>query len=124
MSLPAFAGGASTYVENSYNLRNIYNGRSQTNVKVDSTYEFDRTAQSNASKIGTTSSTTMQSASGNKDGFAINQSFVEKDNFNISNTSSVKETGSGSENKTVTVSDSYSYNGFDKTHRVTSGFGY
>ena len=124
MSLPALAGGASTYVENSYSLRNIYNGRSETKVNIDSTYEFDRTAQSNASKIGTTSSTTKQSAYGHKDGFDISQTFEEKDNFNIENTSSVTETGSGTETKTVEVTDSYSYNGFDKTHRVTSGFGY
>ena len=124
MSVPAFAGGASSYVENDFSVRNIYNGRSETKVNIDSNYKFDRSAVSYSSKEGTSYTETNQSASGDKDGFWIDQSFNEVDDFTISASTTVTENGWGNETKTVRVSDSYSYNGIDKTHRVTTGFSY
>ena len=124
LSVPAFAGGASSYVENDFSVRNICNGRSSTNVNVDSNYDFTRSATSVSTKEGTSLTTTSQSAVGHTDGFDINQSFNETDDFNISATTTITENGSGSETKAVVVSDSYSYNGIDKTHRVTTGFSY
>ena len=124
MSVPAFAGGASSYVENDFSVRNIYNGRSSTKVNVDSNYKFDRHATSVSTKEGHSLTTTSQSASGDKDGFWIDQSFDEVDSFDISATTTVTESGWGNETKSVRVNDSYSYNGIDKTHRVTTGFSY
>ena len=124
LSVPALAGGASSYVENDFSVRNIYNGRSSTKVNIDSNYDFTRSAESYSTKNGTSVTTTSQSAKGHKDGFDINQSFNEQDNFEISASTTVTENGSGNETKTVRVSDSYSYNGIDKTHRVTTGFSY
>ena len=124
LSLPAIAGGASTYFENSYNIRNIFNGLSETKVRLDSTYRFDRKSVSDSLKQGTTNSVTKQSASGDVDGFWTEQSFIEKDKFHISARSNVTENGWGVEKVRLTSFDTFQYNGFDKTHRVTSGFSY
>ena len=124
LSIPAIAGGASTYVENSYSIRNIFSGLSETKVRLDSTYRFDRKSISDSLKQGTTSSRTNQSASGDVDGFWVDQSFREVDKFNIYSRSNVVENGWGIEKVSLRSFDSYQYNGFDKTHRVTSGFGY
>ena len=120
ISAPALAG--SSYVENDYSIRNVFNGRSRTDVKIDSQYDFQRSASSNASKVGTTRTETNQSSRGDVDGFWTEQSFNEVDNFDIASYSNASETGSGWRTEKIRVNDSYSYNGIDKTHRVTSGF--
>ena len=124
LSLSAFAGGASSYVENDFRIRNIYNGRSETKVRVDSNYTFDRKAISDSIKQGTSLSVTKQSASGDVGGFWVEQSFKEIDNFNISANTTLEERGWGQEIKNVRSFDTYRYNGFDKTHRVSTGFSY
>ena len=124
LSLPAIAGGASAYVENDFSVRNIYDGRSETRVKIDSLYTFDRRAISNSVKQGSSFTLTKQSASGDVGGFWIDQSFKEIDNFNIYANTKIDETGWGKEVKAIRVSDTYSYNGIDKTHRVSTGFSY
>lgn len=120
LSLPALAG--SSYVENDFSIRNIYNGRSKTDVKVNTRYDFDRTATSTASKVGTSHTTTTQMTKGDIDGLWQEQSFREVDDFDISTSSTSTETGWGHKTEEIRVTDTYSYNGIDKTHRVTSGY--
>ena len=122
LTAPALAG--STYVENDYSIRNIYNGRSRTNVKIDSNYEFDRKAYSRASKKGTSFTETDQISKGDVDKVWQDQTFAEVDDFRIDTASKSIEVGDGFKRENIRVQDSYSYNGIDKTHRVTSGYDY
>jgi hypothetical protein len=111
-ALPSFAG--SSYVENSYNLKSTFNGRSDTNVKVDEVYKGWRSAGSNATK-NEWSTTTVTEA---KDG----RNFTETDTADISTTSYASESGDFRTTTNVAVKESYNFSGFDKDHRVTSGF--
>lgn len=122
LSLPAFAG--STYVENDYSIRNIYNGRSRTKVRIDSRYDFTRKASSTAKKYGTSNTVTRQASKGDVDGLWQEQSFYEVDDFTISTSSKSSEIGKGHKIEKIRVNDTYSFNGIDKTHRVTSGYDY
>jgi hypothetical protein len=112
VTLPSFAG--SSYVEDSYRLRSIYNGESTTKIDIKEVYQGTREADSSAVKRewGTTSVTEV------KDG----RSFVETDRYDATARSYSREAGDFLKTTTVSVQESFDFNGFSKAHRVTSGF--
>jgi phage-related tail fiber protein len=111
-ALPSLAG--SSYVENSFNLKSIFNGKSSTTVNVDEIYKGWRSAGSDAVKKewSTTKATEV------KDG----RYFSEVDKADIKTTSFAREKGDFTTTTAVRVNESYDFSGFDKDHRVTSGF--
>ncbi|MGF1602181.1 MAG: hypothetical protein ACFCU8_09195 [Thermosynechococcaceae cyanobacterium] len=113
-ALPSFAG--STYVENSYNLRSTFNGKSHTNVNVDEIYSGHRSATSSATKKVASTTTTTEA----KDG----RTFNETDVADIYTTSSSSEAGNFTNTTAVRQTESYDFSGFSKDHRVTSGYNF
>jgi hypothetical protein len=113
-ALPSLAG--STYVENSYNLRSTFNGKSNTSVKVDEVYKGWRSADSSATKNVWSTTTTTE----NKDG----RSFHEVDKADIHTTSGSWEKGDFTNTTAVRQHESYDFSGFSKDHRVTSGYSF
>ncbi|MGF1602180.1 MAG: hypothetical protein ACFCU8_09190 [Thermosynechococcaceae cyanobacterium] len=113
-ALPSLAG--STYVENSYNLRSTFNGKSHTNVKVDEVYKGWRSADSSATKNVWSTTTTTE----NKDG----RTFSEVDKADIRTTSGSWEKGDFTNTTAVRQTESYDFSGFSKDHRVTSGYNF
>ncbi|NJK40233.1 MAG: hypothetical protein HC934_00625 [Acaryochloridaceae cyanobacterium SU_2_1] len=113
-ALPAVAG--ETYVENSYRLKSIYNGKSTTNVNVKETYNATTWAGSNATKREWGSTTVTEAANG--------RTFNEHEAFDIVTTSSATEDGKLSRITNVDSKDFYEFSGFNKDHRVTSGFSF
>lgn len=111
-ALPALAG--SSYVENSYRLRSITGGTSTTNVDVSEIYSGWRKADSTAVKTewGTTTVTEA------KDG----RTFHETESFDITARSGSWERGDFTKTTDVNVTEVYHFTGFEKDHRVTSGF--
>lgn len=111
-ALPAAAG--SSYVENSIRLRSIKDGRSTTNINVHETYNAKTWAHSSATKHewGSTSVTE------DKDG----RWFKEHDTYDIVTKSYAQEDGKLSRTVNVHTNESYNFSGFEKDHRVTSGF--
>ena len=110
--LPSFAGSA--YVEDSYRLRKIFNGESTTKVKIKEIYTGIREADSYAVKREWGSTVAIEA----KDG----RNFYENDRFNITTKSSAQERGNVRKVTNVNVIESYEFSGFNKSHRVTSGF--
>ncbi len=119
-ALPSLAG--SSYVENSFNLKNTFNGRSNTDVDVHQLYEGTRSAGSDAVKNETSTTTTDYYETGDVAGSWRETNFSEIDVADISVSSWSRESGSFSNSTDVAVDESYNFSGFDKTHRVTSGF--
>jgi hypothetical protein len=113
-ALPSLAG--STYVENSYNLRSTFNGKSNTSVKVDEVYKGWRSADSSATKNVWSTTTTTE----HKDG----RSFEEVDRADIQTTSRSWEKGDFTNTTAVRQNESYDFSGFSKDHRVTSGYSF
>jgi hypothetical protein len=111
-ALPSFAG--STYVENSYRVRSIFNGKSTTKIDIKEIYEGVREATSSAVKRewGSTSVSEI------KDG----RHFIERDRFDITTRSASQERGNFVQNTNVSVRESFDFSGFEKNHRVTGGF--
>lgn len=124
-ALPALAG--SSYVENSFNLRNIYNGKSKTDVNINEIYHGIRSAGSDAIKNTHSVTTTSYKEKGdirldNGDTVWRNTKFYETDVSDIVTTSWSRESGSFSKLTNINVRDTYNFSGFDKVHRATSGF--
>jgi hypothetical protein len=113
-ALPSLAG--STYVENSYNLKSTFNGRSNTTVDVNEHYSGTRSAHSSATKDVTSETTTTEA----KDG----RTFHEKDIATINTTSTSSESGDFTNTTAVKQTESYDFSGFAKDHRVTSGYSF
>lgn len=111
-ALPASAG--SSYVENSYRLKSIYNGKSTTNIRVHETYKADTWAHSSATK----NEWGHTSVSEHKDG----RKFNEYEAFDITTSSYAQEDGKLHRNVNIHTKESYNFSGFEKDHRVTSGF--
>lgn len=111
-ALPSVAG--SSYVENSYRLRSITDGTSTTNVDVAEIYEGTRTASSNAVKTEWGTTTVTEANDG--------RTFDETESFDIEATSSSSESGHFSKTTDVDVTETYHFTGFEKDHRVTSGY--
>ncbi len=112
VTLPSLAG--SSYVENSYKVRSIFNGKSTTKIDIQEVYEGVREATSSAVKRewGTTSVSEIQNG----------RNFAERDRFDITTRSSSQERGNVLKNTNISVRESYDFSGFEKSHRVTSGF--
>ncbi len=119
-ALPAVAG--SSYTENSYNLRNITNGRSVTNINVTDVKNTWGEGGSYNSKEGTSSTSVYQSTRTDAPGEWTSSTLSEQDSFDITATSFTKERFDGTTKTNVSVTDAYDYAGTDKTHRTTSGF--
>ncbi|MGB7413956.1 MAG: hypothetical protein WA902_07085 [Thermosynechococcaceae cyanobacterium] len=113
-ALPSLAG--TSFVENSYNLKSTFNGKSSTNINVNEVYKGHRTAGSDASKTEKSITTTTEA----KDG----RTFNEVDTADIATSSYSRESGDFATATNVAVKESYDFSGFDKTHRVTSGFSF
>ncbi|KAI9133310.1 hypothetical protein [Acaryochloris sp. CCMEE 5410] len=113
-ALPAAAG--ESYVENSYRLKSTFNGHSTTNVNVHETYNANTWADSSAVKTEWGSTTVTEA----KDG----RTFHETESFDIVTESSAREDGRLSRTVNVSTTESYDFSGFDKDHRVTSGFSF
>ncbi|WP_299492013.1 hypothetical protein [Acaryochloris sp. IP29b_bin.137] len=114
-AMPAFAGTSS--VSNSWNLRDIEHGRSKTKVNVKDTYKYKRHAGSHAVKNEWGFNTVTDNP---KDG----PSLYEYDSYDITASSWTKESGRGKSVTKVNVSESYKFDGLDKTHTVTSGYSF
>ncbi|MGB7413954.1 MAG: hypothetical protein WA902_07075 [Thermosynechococcaceae cyanobacterium] len=112
VTLPSFAG--SSYVENSYKVRSIFNGESKTKIDIKEVYEGVREAGSSAVKRewGTTS------VAESRDG----RNFLEKDRFDVTTKSYSQERGNFLKTTNVSIRESYDFSGFEKNHRVSSGF--
>ncbi|PZD72131.1 hypothetical protein C1752_04109 [Acaryochloris thomasi RCC1774] len=119
-ALPSLAG--SSYVENSFNLKNTYNGHSDTKVKVHEVYKGTRSAGSDAVKNEWSVTTTDYTEKGDVAGSWRETNFSEVDVADISVSSWSSEHGRFKNTTDVAVHESYDFSGFDKTHRVTSGF--
>ncbi|PZD71496.1 hypothetical protein C1752_06116 [Acaryochloris thomasi RCC1774] len=76
-ALPSFAG--SSYVENSFNLKNTYNGHSNTDVDVNQVYWGTRSAGSDATKDEYSITTTEYNESGDVAGSWRETNFSEVD---------------------------------------------
>ncbi|MGB7413955.1 MAG: hypothetical protein WA902_07080 [Thermosynechococcaceae cyanobacterium] len=113
-ALPSLAG--TSFVENSYNLKSTFNGKSSTNINVNEVYKGWREAGSNATKNEWSTTTTTEA----KDG----RTFHEVDKADIATSSYSHEKGDFTTTTNVAVKESYDFSGFDKTHRVTSGFSF
>ncbi len=120
LALPSFAG--SSYVENSFNLKNTYNGVSDTNVNIKQIYQGIRSAGSDAVKNELSITTTDYSEYGDVAGSWRETNFSEIDIADITAKSWSREYGRFKNVTNVAVKESYDFSGFDKTHRVTSGF--
>ncbi len=126
-ALPSLAG--SSYVENSYDLKNTFNGRSSTKVRVDETYKGWREAGSDATKTVNATTTTSYNEWGditadNGDVAWRDTTFNETDTTNITVNSWSKEKGDFTRTTDIDVDESYNFTGFNKTHKVTSGFSF
>ena len=119
---PAFAG--STSVNNSWNLRDITNGKSTTNIDVKETYWGTRDASSTATKTewGVNIVTDNLNAHGKPTGDG--PTLFEYDSYDITATSTAGEWGSFDKTTTVGVEESYNFEGLDKSHTVTSSFSF
>jgi hypothetical protein len=136
VSLPAFAGTSS--VSNSYSIRDIHDGVSTTNVDVHESYSGYRNAYSDAYKdeYGITVTTDGSSTTSRKwqscgygcstDTTTVSDDarFEEVDVYYASTHSYASEYGTFYNNTHVDVTDTYKYDGFDKTHTVSSGFSF
>lgn len=111
-ALSAQAG--SSYVENSYRLRSITNGRSLTNINISETYQGWREAVSSATKREWGATAVSEWRDG--------RDFREQERFDITATSKAYEKGDFIKNTDVYVRETYHFTGFEKDHRVTSGF--
>lgn len=116
-AMPAFAGTSS--VSNSWNLRDIEHGRSKTKVKVNDTYKYKRSAGSDAVKHEWGFNIVSDNYN-SKDG----PSLYEYDSYDITASSWTKEHGRGKSKTKVNVTESYRFDGLDKTHTVTSGYSF
>ncbi len=130
----AFAGSAG--VTNTWKTRDIKNGRSELNVKVDDKYYYNRDAKATAWKneYGVTVITDNYSNSGgvckssdkcktpqkNED----STKFAEIDVYKAGSESYNKESGYGSTFTNVSVKETYDFSGFEKTHSVSADFSY
>ncbi|PZD72132.1 hypothetical protein C1752_04110 [Acaryochloris thomasi RCC1774] len=119
-ALPSLAG--SSYVENSFNLKNTYNGYSKTDVDVNQLYLGTRSAGSDATKDEYSITKTDYNEKGDVAGSWRETNFSEVDVADISVSSWSEESGAFINSTKVAVDESYQFSGFDKTHRVTSGF--
>lgn len=115
VAMPAFAGTSS--VSNSWNIRDIKNGHSSTTVNVTDNYSYWREAGSDAVKK-------ERGVNIVKDYNKGGPSLYEKDVYKIKASSWTYEKGDGHSLTEVVVSESYNFDGLDKTHTVTSGYSF
>ncbi len=108
------ASAGSAYAENSYRVRQIFNGKSETKLDIQETYSGERKAGSTAIKREWGTTTVTESANG--------RNFVETDRFDITTRSYSRERGDFLRTTNINVTESYDFSGFEKSHRVTSGF--
>ena len=111
-------------MENDFSIRNIFRGRSLTRINIDRYSNIIQEGRAFSSKYGSSQTETFQSTFGKVDGFKTRQTFAEVDDFIINARSIAKESGITSQTESISVTDSYDFNGIDKTHRVTSGFNF
>lgn len=135
-AMPAFAGTSS--VTNSWSTRDIKNGYSKTNINVHEKYDFHRDAGSDAHKteygLTVITDNLNQSELGSyetrtnhpptpKPGDDSTK-FFEVEVYKADASSWAKEWGYGYRDTKVNAQEYYEFDGFDKTHSVSSGFSF
>jgi hypothetical protein len=132
-SMPAFAGTSS--VTNSFSTRDIKNGISKTNIDVYEKYNFRRDAYSEANKeeygvtvvtdnLGSQEQGVHEARTQRPKPNDDSSKFFEIDVYKADASSYAKEWGHGYKTTDVNVYESYEFDGFDKTHTVSSGFSF
>lgn len=141
---PAFAGSAS--VSNSFSIRDIYGGRSKTEVKIRELYVGVRAAGSDAKKVsvgytktndGSTTTNYKEETRPKYCGWhkcgevttgssttTNNALFEEVDVSAATSSSWAREYGVFGKTTKIDVKETYNFNGIDKTHTVGSSFSF